>query len=363
MGAWVAAEAARRADPLRAPVVLLEAGGLEAVAPAMATVTPGREEDGPLRPALIDGARVLEQFEVNVGRGIGFGRPGWVQLDGSAPGHDMKAPAFALGLEESDLATASWNREAGLFDPARLHTEVLSLGRTRGLVTRPGTHVEQIRSEGGQTIGLETDRGRFDAEIVLITDPEVAHRLLPELASRLRTKDRFELRFKSNLFETSMSPVGTIRGSAQELYDMGTDPESLDAFFGGGESLEYPHPAVSTDHLDIFPDALSSELVVGSWEPSNITKLRTELAAIALVFRDLGAEGKSRRISITSESSGVPLVGEVAPGLFVALGLGLRAAQLAAGLAPGVVALMHKEPVAAFDPGLLAPGATRRGQS
>jgi len=364
MGVWAAAELARRADPLHAPVVLLEAASFEARLPASTTLLPGLVEDGPLRPALVDGARAVSQFELHTGRGIGFGRPGLLRLgSGSSTAEELRTPAFRLGLDAATLGRADWHPEAGLFDPARLQAEVLGLGRTHGLVTRPGVTALALSRTKDRIDGVETDRGPIAAERILITDPEVAARLLPESKLGVESCERHELRFASRLFEAPGAALGTIQGSTQELFDVGPNPEALEAFFGADEPLEYPHPALVSEDLEVLPDALACELVVvprqGLWSP----ELRTKLARLAPVFTALGEPVSERRVRICCGPAGLPLVGELEPGLFVALGLGLREAQLAAGFAPGLAALMRGEPVAAFDPEALAPRATRRARS
>jgi glycine/D-amino acid oxidase-like deaminating enzyme len=365
VGAWVASELARRADPLHAPVVLFEAGHLEDVAPAWALLIAPDALDGALRPALADGARALAQFETLVGRGIGFGRPGWLRLGAGEPGgQDLSKPAFAFGLEAAAIEGAAWAPDAGLFDPQRLHAEVLGLGRTRGLVTRASTCVEAlIRDAGGHVVGLETSRGRVDAEKVLVVDAAAAERLVPELAPPLESSDRAEIRLGSPLFEGAHALLGTARGSTHDLLDLAADPESLDAFFGAGEALEFPHPCFSVEGLDVWPDALTGELVVAACADSLPADPRPRLAELASVFRELGAPTPPRLIRISTTASGRPLLGELGGGLFAALGLGLHEAQLAAGLAPGLVALMHGEPVAAFDPAAFALEVIRRGRS
>ena len=365
VGAWVASELARRADPLRAPVVLFEAGPLEDCAPARVPLVGGSAEDGPLRPALVDGARAIEQFETLVGRGIGFGRPGWLLLGvGASDGGDLSAPAYSLGMDESALEGALWLPDAGTFDPVRLHAEVLGLGRTRGMVTRQGVRVEAlVRDASGRIIGLETSRGSVEVEAVLIADPAAASRLAPGLGFIFETSERPEVRLRSPLFAGPHAPLGSLRGSSHELFEVAADPESLDAFFGAGEALEFPHPALSTADLDVMPDALMGELVVAAAGAIDLAGLRGRLAQLASVFGELGEPSLERRVVLTMTPSRRPVLADLGGGLFVGLALGLHEAQLAAGLAPGLVALLHGEPVAAFDPAAFAPGPTRRERS
>lgn len=364
MGVWAAGELSRRADSLHAPVVLLEPGSFEKRAPATALVVSGKPSDGALRPALIDGARALEQFEVSVGRAIGFGRPGVLSLGaGTSSEGELRLPAHALGLDAKGLLPAEWQPLAASFDSSRLHTEVLSLGRTRGLVTRPGVAAESLVFEGGRLVGLETSRGRFKTDTVLISDPVVAARLLPEENFALEFHDRYELRLPSALFETSQQPYGVLRGSVQDFFKAGSQSKPMDVLWGSEEALEYPHPALFSGPLGVFPDALSCELIVTTDQLPDLVKLRKHLADLAPVFQKLGEVSSTRQIPIVTRREGNPVIGQIEEGLFVAFGLGVREAQLAAGLAPGLAALMHGEPVAAFDVDAFAPQPTHRERS
>ena len=109
------------------------------------------------------------------------------------------------------------------------------------------------------------------------------------------------------------------------------------------------------------------------------------LAQLSPLFREL-TPTRTRTLEVVATSDGVPLVGSVPLAhlqaslidvqvdatdadpaqldarsanldarVYVAIGLGYRAAQIAAGLAPGVVNLMHAEAVVAFDVERLAP--------
>ena len=420
MGAMAANELARRADPLRDPVVLLEAGALEARAPATATIVEGGfDPSDPVRPALIDGARHLLQFETNVGRGIGLGWPGLVEL-GEAPcpagatdsasavdSTAAKAPSdadeaawqdpkalyqIARELQLDSVERGRWSPKKALFQAERLHAEVLGLGRTRGVVTRPGTTVQAVRltAEG---VEIDTQRGdvtyTWHARQVLFTDAAECARFLPALAANLERTTHTEAAFHSPRFATGAVPLGTIRESVQNLHEIAstaTNPDPFHAFFSGDEELEYPHPAIETESLRVYPNPIDGEVLASM---PNGAPDADALAQLSPLFREL-TPTRTRTLDVVATRDGVPLVGSVpfahlqasqidvqvdvrsanldAPAanldarsanldarVYVAIGLGYRAAQIAAGLAPGVANLMHDEAVVAFDVERLAP--------
>lgn len=357
MGAMAANELARRADPLRAPVVVLEAGPLEERAPASATIV--EAPTGVMRHALGDGARWLANFETHSGRGIGFGRPGLIDLrvDAAEPG---TLDQIARELELENVTAGSFDRGRALFHPERLHTEVFGLGRTRGVITRPGTTVTdlEVTAEG---VRLYTERAgdvyEWDATHVLITDPDAALRWVPELVPHLELEARVEAAFASPRFTSDFVPLGTVRGSVADLHDiasMATASDPLEEFFSGDSQLEYPHPAIRATDFDVYPNPLDGQVIVAA---SGRELDRAALARFSPLFARLESAAAVRTVHLARPSDDIPIVGTVqhTPRLFLAVGLGRRAAQLAAGLAPDLATLIHGNPVSAFDVEALSP--------
>lgn len=378
MGAFAAAELARRADPLRAPVVLLEAGDFEAAAPASMVLLSGVPKDGGLRPALIDGERVIAKFETVIGRGIGFGRPGL--FDWSADGDcspqaglaseadcqkSVNSAAYALGLDASLLKEALCFPNAGALHAPRLHEEVLALARTRGAITRPQVKVTGLVCDPvtGQVQGVETDGGSYSASQVLICDLESANRLAANCTKGLSEFVRQEFSFPSKDFEAGTQPLGELRGSVKDLFEANLDVATDDpfrTFFGGDEVLEYPYPCLHHDEFETIPNALDGCLIAASRQDrlaNDGQALRERLAEFASTFAGLEPVANERCVRYMANADGLPVVGPVPgqAGVFVALGLGLRAAQVAAGLAPGIAAQMRGDAIAAFDAALFAP--------
>lgn len=365
MGAFAAAELARRADPLRAPVVVLEPGDFEAAAAASVPVVPGGVSDGALRPALVDGDGVISKFETVIGRGIGFGRPGlldWTASGDADSAQSMRAAAHALGLDASLLIEANWQPRAGAIHASRLHDEVLALARTRGAITRAHVEVQSLKFDEstGQVCGVETSGGSYAATQVLICDFAAAKRLVPLAAAHISAATRLERHFPSPEFEVGAMPLGNLRGPVKDLFETNLDIASEDpfrTFFGGDEVLEYPFPSLRTDDFDVLPNPLDSNVVVVERKgTSTEASLRENLRALAPAFESLAPESGQRKVHLIESADGLPVVGPMPdhPGVFVAFGLGIRAAQIAAGLAPGIAAQMRGDAVAAFDTALLA---------
>lgn len=360
LGASVAAELARRADPLRDPVAILEEAALEERGPATATIV--EEPGGAMRAAFVDGARALLQFEARTGRGIGLGRPGLIDLRTDAD----HADAIAAALEVESVDGGTLDRRRALCDVQRLHAEVLALGRTRGVITRPGTRVERIELDGERVL-LHTVKGADDvtweADRVVITDPGAVRRFFPALAEQLRLERRVEMAFESPRFASGFVSVGTVRGSVGDLHDVVESmaaeapiADPLTEFFSAGEQLDYPHPVIRGEGFDVYPNPLDRQVIVASpgsaYDPG-------ALARFSPLFAELQPVAEPRHVRLARPSDDIPVIGP-APGhadgrVFVAAGLGRRAAQLASGLAPGVAAHLFGEPQAVYDPAVVTP--------
>jgi len=368
LGASVAAELARRADPLRDPVAILEEAALEERGPATATIV--EEPGGAMRAAFVDGARALLQFEARTGRGIGLGRPGLIDLRTD----EDHAEAIAEALEVESVDGGTLDRRRALCDVQRLHAEVLALGRTRGVITRPGTCVERIEVDGDRVL-LHTLKGEDDvtweADRVVITDPGAVRRFFPALAEHLRLERRVEVAFESPRFASGFASgfvsgfvsVGTVRGSVGDLHDVfesmaagapAADP--LTEFFAAGEQLDYPHPVIRGEGFDVYPNPLDRQVIVASpgsaYDPA-------VLARFSPLFAELQPVAEPRHVRLARPSDDIPVIGP-APGyangrVFVAAGLDRRAAQLASGLAPGVAAHLFDETQAVYDPAVVTP--------
>ena len=366
LGAWLALEAAGDGDPLRAPVVLLEAGDLAAAAGPLELVDPGGDLgpvldpglDPRLAPLLRDGARALANIEPQTGRPVGHGRPGAV-LVGDTSSVERGEPVDAAWLERRGLAPPSPARvvpDLAVVDPVRTHAEVLALARTRGAITRPGTTALALSVEGGRVVGLETDRGSVATERVVLCCPRSAGELLAGAGlpvPPLVLEPWREAAYPAPLVRAEAGLGDLPPGGLAELT---ADPSALEAFFASGEPVEAPHPAL----LDLATGGLAAanplagELVLLARGPDRAPE---ELLSWLPVHGDLGPARPRAGVADRS-ADGLPWVGRQPDlaGLWLGLGLGRAAGVLAPALAPGLAADLEGRPVAAYDPTLLAPG-------
>ncbi|MDF1800330.1 MAG: FAD-dependent oxidoreductase [Planctomycetota bacterium] len=358
MGAWLALEATRYADPLGAPVVLVDEGDPAAAHGPLVVFGDGLHGDlsESLAPQLRDGAHALFNFEPQTGRPIGYCRTGALVSAGALPSdglteeqlREVERQARGLVLEQPNQARYLAN--VALVDAVRCHLEVLALARTRGAITRPGTRVTAIRRDGSRVVGVDTDRGTIDAQVVVLTSTRATRQLLPTYAADLREVPWCQASFPSPLIHAEGG--GGLELPPGGIAELSGNPAALDALFSAGGELESPHPAVleATGAL-IAPNPIAGNLVLVDREDP------TPLAARAPLHGDLGQPTITRGTTHVAPD-GLPLVGEVEPDLFLAIALGPMAQVLAPGLAPGLAAGANRHPIAAYDPAKLAPDRT-----
>ncbi len=378
MGAWLALEATRGLDPLRAPAVLFDGGDLTGVAgPLLAFDPDGRVTHGlpaDLSPLLRDGAAALANFEPQTGRPIGHCTAGLVLAGGDS---ELGEPVDAAWLERRGLAAAGAARHlpaGAIVDPVRTHAEVLALARTRGAITRPGTSVRALVVEDGRVVGLETDRGPCTADHVVLTSATAAAALLPELLLPLIDEPWIQQAHGSRLVraEAGLPETGTAALPPGGLTELHTDPMALEAFFATGEPLDAPHPALLwPDGRLVAPNPAAGTLVLvspdgtpdgtpdetpGDTNPDAPSEARTHAPGHTDLDPPTTTRGSHQRTP-----DGLPLVGPASPhaNLWLALGLSRAAPLLAPAIAPGLFAQLLGNPVAPFDPTKLAPARFR----
>lgn len=354
MGAWLALEATRYADPLRSPVVLVDTGDPEAAHGPLEVFDeePLHDVAHPLARQLRDGAQALAHFEPQTGRTIGFCRTGAILLEpATAEPTDeeqrREVDRQGRGLVIDHPETARYRPRAALVDAVRCHREVLGLARTRGAITRPGTRVTALLREGGRVVGVETTRGTFYADAVVLTSASAARELVPDWTPELHTEPWSQASFASPLIHAEAGAFGDLPPGG--MAELGTDPAALDAFFSAGGELESPHPALlERSGAQVAPNPLAGTLVLTAKADP------TGLAARAPLHGTLGSPELTTGTTVHTPD-GLPLVGELAPSLHVAIALGRHLQTLPPSLAPGLAAAIHAEPFTAYNPALLAP--------
>jgi sarcosine oxidase, subunit beta len=123
-----------------------------------------------------------------VGEGdCGFVRTGFVQLVPAGQAGALRANVAAQraigiatevvgpddlarilpGMVTDDVVVAAWEPESGYADPTGTAAGLLAAARRHGAAYAGGVRVTGVRVEGSRVAGVETDRGRVDAPVVV----------------------------------------------------------------------------------------------------------------------------------------------------------------------------------------------------
>lgn len=192
MGASIAWHAARRADPLEEPVVLLERKALAAGSSGRSGAIL-RQHDSDLEVAAMarDSLRVYSRFERATGRSIGFQKTGVLTLAGPGRpdlvelvtrnvamqvgiGIDTRLVEAAeirrmfAGIEVADGSVGAWEPGGGGVDPVRTVEALAALAREQGASTRIGVQAAEILVQDGRVRGVATAAGPIEAEQVVV---------------------------------------------------------------------------------------------------------------------------------------------------------------------------------------------------
>jgi len=164
-GLCLALEAARRTDPLSAPVVLLE--GSQTTRPGLELCRHDLDGRG-LALEARHGLRFWSGLRARTGRD-----PGWnpcgavVELTGggSPPGW---ARLRELGVSVRREGERIFDDDAGTLDGERARTCIEALAREAGAVVRKGEEVQEVRAEAGSPLEIRTSGGEFTCEDVVL---------------------------------------------------------------------------------------------------------------------------------------------------------------------------------------------------
>jgi len=107
-----------------------------------------------VRPAQADHLRANVQMLRRVG------------IDTRVVGPEDAAELFP-GLAVDDVVAAAYEPDSGFADPTGAASGFLTAARERGAHVVQGCRVTAIRTEGGRVAGVDSERGRFDAPVVV----------------------------------------------------------------------------------------------------------------------------------------------------------------------------------------------------
>lgn len=192
MGVSIAWHAARRADPIDEPIVLLEKSALAAGSSGRSgAILRQHYSDRELASMARDSLRAYAAIERRTGRNIGFQRTGVVTIAGPERpetidlvrrnvtmqreiGIDTRLVdarelrELVPGIDVSEGTIGAYEPDGGGVDPVRTVETFAALAREAGAVTRVGTRVTRLVREGRRVVGVETDEGRIDAETTVV---------------------------------------------------------------------------------------------------------------------------------------------------------------------------------------------------
>ena len=403
MGTAIALKLAQRFDPLRDPVVLLERGDLAAGSSGRSGAILRQNYAHPdLSRMARDSLREYAAFEGRTARSIGFRRTGvlWIAGPGAPEWIErleanrtsmvsMGIRARSVGPDEmrelvpglvvDDDSAGLWEPDGAVVDPVLTVEAFAALARTYGAVTRVGAAAQALVTEGQRVVGVETDQGSYEAEIVIVCAGPWSRALLARhghgLPLRNMRPENHFLRLPHTYHEATEveDKTGDPRGvnledpleAISEELSGTVDPETTRAhpvlldlehgFYARCEPLHARTRVGSMEYGDQEvedPDTLDEEVSAEakSWA-------REVLGQRMPVYRS-EADAGSLAALYTLTPDAQPMIGPLAgcEGLFVATGFSGHGFKLAPSVAEGVAQMVTGQAISAFDPELFDPG-------
>ena len=192
MGVAIAWHAAKRADAIEEPVVLLEKTSLAAGSSGRSgAILRQHYSDVELAAMARDSLRVYAGFEARTGRSIGFQKTGVLTLAGperpetialvernivmqQSIGIDTRRVdarairALVPGIDVADGVVGAFEPDGGGVDPHATVEAIAALAREEGAITRIGVRVTALRVANGRVTGVDTSEGPIEAETVVV---------------------------------------------------------------------------------------------------------------------------------------------------------------------------------------------------
>jgi glycine/D-amino acid oxidase-like deaminating enzyme len=391
MGTCVALHAARRCDPLREPVVLIEKDRLGAGSSGRnAAILHQGYTDRAMAGMSRDALKVYASMKSTTGRSVGYCKTGVLLLAGPDPeqiaalerevamqqsiginvnlvrGEELHG--IMPGIEVDEGAVGAWQPDGGFVDPGRTIEAFAALARAAGAVTRTGVSEPKVLIKDGRAVGVETSDGVFHApNVVLATGPwtpSILKDLGVELPLRVARTHECFLRmpspadpeededegFGGSEFETRFVPDPLDRMPVAH-------PVLVDFETGLHARCEPVHGRTRIGQLD-FEDCEMGPS--GEPDPQTCKDLRARVGRRLPIYKDQDLLGGATTLaSLTPD--GLPMVGpiEQIPGLFVVAGLTGNDFHLAPSIGEGMAQQILGQPVSAFDPDPFSPSRFR----
>jgi len=401
MGTCIAYHAAKRCDPLKEPVILIERDQLGAGASGGSSgVLYQNYGDRPMAGMARDALRIYTGFEGSTGRSIGFRRTGVLTVAGPKNPAGQRKLEKSLemqlsigivverveasrmleivpGIELAPGTIGAWEPGGGFVDPGRTIEAFATLARDAGAVTRIGVRNPTVIVESGRIAGVQTDAGMFEAPLVVLATGSWTAEILKgvgvvDLPLEIAQVEQLFLRMPAG---GGGGDAGRAHPDVDEDVQIATDletrfmPSPLDR-------LPVPHPVVFDLDSGLFArcEPIQDRTRVGrispekaqriahpthaakSVPPAKRTEMREALARRLPAYRDL-AEADHRYACVAVTPDLHPVVGPIPAiaGLYVVAGFTGNDFQLAPSIGEGIAQMLLGEPVSAFDTAYLSP--------
>lgn len=409
IGVSVALHAARRTDPLKEPVMVIERDHVGTSPSSCSAAVLGqfygsKQASGMARDSL----RYYQGIESKTGRNLGFLKTGVLTLAKGLDERTLQRMRDLIEMQSSigirvqcvdadeirklfpgivvpDEQIAAWEPEAGCLDPHKAIESLASLARSRGAVIREGNSIEDIVVEGGRVVGVETSEGLVECEQVVITAGPWSKFILAKLGIELPLQSVLAERFycastedeslEEVCHESTLSLAGPEASGATGWY-------SRDAITGAPEdgdiegdpstmtpNIKTAHPVLTDPETGFYVrcDPLHGRVSVGqrggdfipvedpdSYDPS-VGAAFSSWAREVLVSRlpcyadlpDVGVESGL----FTRTPDNQPVLGRVpkVEGLYIACAFSGHSFTMAPSVGEGMAQVLLGEPVSAFD--------------
>ena len=414
IGISIALHAARRTDPLREPVMLLERDGVGTSPSSCASAVLGQffgssHASGMARDSL----RYYQGLEGRTGRSMGFLQTGVLTLAKRHDAHHLRRMRELVemqdsigiqvecvgaerirelfpGIEIPDDALAAWEPTAACLDPHLALESLSTLARNRGAVIRPGNRVESLLIEGGSIVGVVANGGRIDCDQAVLSAGPWTNQLLAfagvELPLEGVLAEHFYLAGDEDSIEemcaenamSLASPEGsgaTGWFSREAMHAGSTEDDFEDRFGVDGSQLRTAHPVLTDPSTGFFVrcDPLHGRISVGrrggefklvevpdnfdaSVNPEFKRWAREALEARLPHYSNVADVGAECGM-FTRTPNNMPVIGPIpaVKGLYVAAGFSGHSFTMAPSVGEGMAQMLMGEPSSAFDPEYYSP--------
>jgi glycine/D-amino acid oxidase-like deaminating enzyme len=332
-GLCLALEAARRTDPLSAPVLLLSGSEI---------TTPGLElcrhdlDSADLALEARHGIRFWSGLQARTGRGSGWNPCGALVEVSAEGGLSGWGRLRELGVNVRREGEKVFDDDAGTLDGERARVCLEALAREAGAVVRLGERALTVHAEPSSPLVVETTAGEVNADAVVLAGAGATPLTPggePELVRRT---------WRERSFGGEGQGVSERPGIEEEPLVLGFLPsgeldanavaEAFQERFGGQESGRAGARARVSGDLVAAPESGGRLWVGGIGGPSG--------DAAGLAARALGetSQGEERERAVWEGPDGSPIVGAVPgrEGVWVACGFGVSASLFAPACAEGL---------------------------